>query len=231
MIPRIFHRVWLGGKPMPLYFQRWGESWQKKHPDWTMKLWTEPEVARLTNADLLPKCTNLAMQSDIARYEILYREGGVYIDTDMECVRNIDLLINGLDFFVCWQRSEYFSNAIFGASKGHKILQSITWDCRTAFKPQPWNAMGPEFFTPRVRGKAGVKVFDREVFIPYTREQYKAFPKHPMPGLVPPATSYAINHRSSIWFKDSTAPIPQQEPPKPVPDKPIFTVMVKHKTI
>ena len=32
---------------------------------------------------------NYGMKSDILRYEILHTYGGVYIDTDYECVRNI----------------------------------------------------------------------------------------------------------------------------------------------
>jgi len=230
MIPKIFHRVWLGGKPMPSYFQRWGESWEKKHPGWTMKLWTDKEVAKLTNADLLPRCTSLAMRSDLCRYEIVYREGGVYLDPDLECIRNIDLLVQSLDLFVCQLRPDILSNDVFGASKAHKLLQNIVWDSRKYFKNSPGNAMGPEFFTKRVLGKPGVKVLDPDTFSPYTREQYKAFPKHPMPGLIPPATSYAINHRSTLWYPDMIAPIKPWEAPKPVPDKPIFSVRVKHTT-
>jgi hypothetical protein len=209
MIPKIFHRVWLGGKPMPFYFQKWGESWLKKHPGWTMKLWTEREIQHFTNVDVLPKCSTLAMRSDVVRYEVLYREGGVYLDTDMECLKNIGILLQETEFFACWQRPDLnvLSNAIFGASKSHKILQSLTWGCRTEFRPEPWNAMGPTYFTPKVLGQPGVKIFKRETFIPYTRDQYKAFPKHPMLTLNPPEESFAINHRSSLWYKDSTAPL------------------------
>lgn len=206
MIPKIFHRVWLGGKPMPSYFVRWGESWLKKHPSWTMKLWTEKEIRRFTNVDILPRCTSVAQQADIIRYEVLYREGGVYLDTDMECLKNIDMLIQGEDLFVCWQREDLkiLSNAIFGASKNHKILQSIVWACRKEFQPDPWNAMGPPFFTKKVLGQPGVRIYKRETFIPFTHAEYKAFPKHPMLITNPPAESFAINHRSSIWYKDST---------------------------
>lgn len=215
MIPKLFHRVWLGGKPMPFHFQKWGESWLKKHPTWTMKTWTEAECETLTNRDIFPKCTSLAQRADVARYEIIYREGGVYLDTDMECVRNIDMLIQGVDFFACWQRPDLniLSNAIFGASKSNKILQTIVWDCRKQFTPEPWNGMGPPFFTPRVLGQPGVRIYDRKTFIPYTRDEYKAFPKHPMTITDPPAESFAINHRSSIWYKDSTAPLLQVKAP------------------
>jgi hypothetical protein len=86
--------------------------------------------------------------------------------------------------------------------------------------------MGPPYFTKHVMGDPGVRVFDRKVFIPYTRDQYKAFPKHPMTITDPPAESFAINHRSSIWYQDSTAVI---VPAKSVPfvEKPVFTVRVK----
>ena len=32
IIPKVFHRVWLGGKPMPDHFVKWGEGWLAKHP-------------------------------------------------------------------------------------------------------------------------------------------------------------------------------------------------------
>lgn len=232
MIPKIFHRVWLGGKPMPFHFARWGESWMKKHPSWTMKLWTEAEVKYFTNVDLLPKCSSLAMRSDIIRYAVLYKHGGVYLDTDMECVKNIDMLAEGIDFFACWQRPQILSNAIFGTAAKSKIMQSLVWCSRSEFKPEPWNAMGPEFFTKKVVGQPGVRIYDRKVFIPYTRDEYKAFPKKPMAITNPPPESYAINHRASIWYEDSTAKIlpPKVEPVK-IPSEMQFAARVKPTTI
>jgi mannosyltransferase OCH1-like enzyme len=209
MIPKIFHRVWLGGKPMPEPFVRWGESWLTAHPDWTMKLWTEREIGDFKNRDLLPRCSSLAQQADIVRYEALAREGGVYLDTDMECLRNIESLIRGVDFFCCWQKQGIISNAIFGAAPGYGIVTLLTQYSRTEFKSEPWNAMGPPFFTSVIMKRGGAKIFPRETFIPYTRDEYKALPAHPMEGLAAPPEAYAINHRSSIWYADSTRPLGQ----------------------
>jgi mannosyltransferase OCH1-like enzyme len=39
MIPRIFHRIRLGGTPMPTEFQSFGDSWAELHPDWEMWDW------------------------------------------------------------------------------------------------------------------------------------------------------------------------------------------------
>ena len=204
MIQKIFHRVWLGGKPMPEHFVRWGKGWLNAHPGWTMKTWTEAEIRKFENLDLLPKCSSFAQQADIVRYEALFREGGVYVDTDMECLRNIEPLIQDVDLFGCWQRPGILSNAIFGAAAGHPALAELVRRSRSDFRPDPWNAMGPPLFTKVVSVCDGALIVPRKTFIPYTRAEYEAFPTHPMEGLVPPWGSYAINHRSSVWYPDST---------------------------
>lgn len=207
-IPRVFHRVWLGGKPMPDPFVRWGAGWLEKHPGWTMKLWTEKEAAGLSNADLLPRCSSLAQRADIVRYEALFREGGVYLDTDMECLKNIEPLLEDLDFFGCWQKPEIVSNAVFGGIPGHAIFADLVQRSRTEFRREPWNAMGPPLFTRILASRPWVQIFDRRTFIPYTRAEYEKFPKWPMEISNPPPESYAINHRSSVWHADSTVRLP-----------------------
>lgn len=204
IIPKVFHRIWLGGKPMPEDFVRWGQTWLDFHPGWTMKTWTEAEIQGFYNFHLLERCSSLAQQADIVRYEALFREGGVYIDTDMECVRNIESLLEEVSFFACWQKAGIVSNAIFGGVDGHVALHDLFEKSPTDFRSEPWNAMGPPFFTKIVLNCDSAKIFPRETFIPYTRAQYQAFPDHPMKGLAPPEGSYAINHRSSIWHADST---------------------------
>jgi mannosyltransferase OCH1-like enzyme len=169
-----------------------------------MKLWTEKEIGDFKNRDLLARCSSLAQQADIVRYEALLRDGGVYLDTDMECVRNIEPLLQDVSFFGCWQKLAIISNAIFGAVPDHEILAELVRRSRTEFRAEPWEAMGPPFFTKAVLERGGAKLFPAETFSPYTWAEYKAFPFRPALGLVPPAGAYAINHRSSIWYEGST---------------------------
>jgi mannosyltransferase OCH1-like enzyme len=42
------------------------------------------------------RASNFGEKSDIWRYEILFRLGGVYVDTDFECVRPFDSLLEVL---------------------------------------------------------------------------------------------------------------------------------------
>lgn len=203
MIPHVFHRIWLGGKELPEHFKKWGETWLERHPTWTMKLWREKEVSTLRNSSLLAKCSSYPQQADVCRYEILYREGGVYLDTDMECLRNIEALIKDVDLFCCWQKEGIVSNAIFGCSSKHKTMKTIYKKCKDELAPEPWNAMGPPYFTKYISQDQTAKIFDRKTFIPYTWAEYKEFPRHPMPIPDPPPESYAINHRANIWYQDS----------------------------
>lgn len=56
------------------------------------------------------------MKSDILRYEILYRFGGVYVDTDYECVGSLDALILNCNLFAGFSHTEVLeiNNGILG---------------------------------------------------------------------------------------------------------------------
>src|SRR5688572_30025403 len=94
-IPRTFHRIWLGGG-MPQQYELYGESWLHWHPQWRMITWTENNLPPLQNQRQFDDAGIWAQKADIARYEILYRYGGVYIDTDFECLQNIEDLLEGI---------------------------------------------------------------------------------------------------------------------------------------
>lgn len=59
---------------------------------WTHRLWTDADVDSicLRNQHAYSAAPNYGQKSDILRYELLERHGGVYVDVDMECVRPLD---------------------------------------------------------------------------------------------------------------------------------------------
>ena len=99
-IPKIIHQVWLGS-PFPEKYSYFQSTWQTFHPDWEYILWTEKEIEEfgLVNQAAYDESTNYGQKSDIARYEILYRMGGLYVDTDFECFKNFDILHHCFDFY------------------------------------------------------------------------------------------------------------------------------------
>jgi len=98
-IPKKIHQIWLGGA-FPDKYNRFVETWKINNPEWEYRLWTDADIEELNldNINQFNLIKNLGAKSDILRYEILYRFGGLYIDTDFECLKNFDDLLY-LDLF------------------------------------------------------------------------------------------------------------------------------------
>jgi mannosyltransferase OCH1-like enzyme len=123
-IPRTFHRIWLGG-PMPEEVRHWGETWLEHNPGWTMKTWGYEDLCDLVNQSYFDDARNYSEQSDFARYEILLRHGGVYLDTDFECYRNIEPLLEGLDAFLACEDDVLVCGAIVGAAPENPLIREL----------------------------------------------------------------------------------------------------------
>jgi len=118
-IPRILHRIWLGGQPVPREFHRYAESWERHHPTWRHIVWSEENLPRLGCLDVLDRARFFAEQADVIRYELLVRFGGVYVDMDFECLRPLDPLLQGVEAFAGLERPGWVQNAILGARPRH----------------------------------------------------------------------------------------------------------------
>ncbi len=84
-IPKIIHQIWLGSFNPP---SEWINSWKNgfcKEYNWKHKLWRESDIEefKLKNEKEYNKSDSYQGKSDIARYEILERYGGMYLDCDM----------------------------------------------------------------------------------------------------------------------------------------------------
>ena len=67
--------------------EEWMRSWRDAHPSWTHRIWREVDVAALglRNEVLYRRCCDEGLfdaAADVARAEILLRNGGVYVDAD-----------------------------------------------------------------------------------------------------------------------------------------------------
>ena len=125
-IPKIIHHIWVGS-PIPKIQKRMRQTWIDVHPDWEFMFWDDKAIAKfgLQNQKAYDAAINLAEKSDIARYEILYRIGGLYVDTDFEALKRFDLFHHCLDFYVGthFVPEFYVINALIGSAPGHPILK------------------------------------------------------------------------------------------------------------
>tara|TARA_Y100000739_G_scaffold229735_1_gene245772 strand:- start:2799 stop:3686 length:888 start_codon:yes stop_codon:yes gene_type:complete len=128
-IPKIIHQIWIGPRKLPKKYSIWAKTWQELNPTWKYKLWTEIDLKKLTlkNRGLYESSTNYGYKSDLARYEILSKFGGLYIDTDFECLSPIPDNFLDFDFISCIVFSEepQINNAIMMSKKDSKIIKNM----------------------------------------------------------------------------------------------------------
>lgn len=197
IIPRVFHRVWLGNEPMPDEFKRFGETWQSLHADWKMILWTDTTLPPLKNAWAYAQPRSLSAKCNIARYEILLQHGGIYVDTDFECLKNLEPLLQDVECFVAWEREDMANNAIIGVVPGHPFLRDLVDSLEERVRKMP-NAdpsvtqSGPHYLTDVLHRHPEVTVFPASLFYPYDwHERWRRFEVFP--------DAYAVHHWSMTW--------------------------------
>lgn len=130
-IPKKIHQIWLGS-PIPEQYKKWGESWQKFHPDYEYKLWTEDDLPLLdVNLKAYHALTNYGPKSDFMRYNILDKFGGIYMDTDFECLKSFEPLAY-LDFYigVGYPSKVELYPGLIGCIPGHPIIHKVAESIR-----------------------------------------------------------------------------------------------------
>lgn len=113
-IPRVIHFIWLGPRPFPPQSVENIRTWIAKNPDWKVKFWTDRdrpppcngmEVEQIAEfpfqflGHFFEESQNYGEKSDLLRFEILYQQGGLYVDHDANCMKTFDNLHRGYDLY------------------------------------------------------------------------------------------------------------------------------------
>lgn len=198
MIERILHRIWLD-EPIP---ERWEGFWDRfiaMHPDWTFMTHTSSAEARswMRCADVFDRQETWAGKSDVLRYEVLARFGGVYVDTDVEPLKSFEPLL-GPTPFIAWETNRLLCPTVIGSPAAHPAIEALVealpgWADKRMYAP-PNQQTGPYFVTHTWRGRSDVRKLERESFYPvgwWERERL---------GGPYPEESYAVHHWSAGWL-------------------------------
>ncbi len=97
-IPKVIHYCWFGGNPLPDEYKAYIDSWKKFLPDYEIKCWDESnfDFDSCVYAKEAYDAKKWAFVSDYARFKIIYDNGGIYFDTDVELIKPIDdIIANG----------------------------------------------------------------------------------------------------------------------------------------
>ena len=145
MIPKIIHYCWFGRNPLPASAMKCIASWRKYLPDYEIKEWNEDnfDVNSIPYTKQAYEAKKYAFVSDSARFWILYYEGGLYFDTDMEIVANMDEIIARGPFMGIEQGASLEGKPMvapglgLGVEAGHPFYQRMlkTYSSQCFIKP------------------------------------------------------------------------------------------------
>lgn len=126
MIPKIIHYCWFGKGPMPEKEKKCIETWKKFFPDYEIKKWDETnfDVEETKFSKQAYERKQYAFVSDYARAKILYEQGGLYLDTDVEVVKSFPKVLDGKGF-VGFERRHFIGTAVLAAEKGNGIIKEL----------------------------------------------------------------------------------------------------------
>lgn len=219
LVPKIVHFIWLGNRPMHPFMETWLATWRSLNPDWHIIVWRDLTGLVSVTPDhgngeigpavqsrypgLLEKACHMSQRSNIWRYELLERWGGVYADTDVEPYKPIDGLVDGLTAFCCVRpdKTDHFECAFIGAVPHHPWTVEL---CSRLVERDPTVSlsMGTSYFTMVTTSNHlnnGVVVLpDHLVSFEYPNPwMLNITPPNKQPAKV---GSYLRHHWSSFWF-------------------------------
>ena len=126
MIPKKIHYIWVGGKDKPKDVQKCIQTWKEHCPDYEIKEWNEEnfDIHSHPFVEAAYKAKKWAFVSDYIRAYAIYHEGGIYMDTDVLVLSNLDELLKN-KAFVGFEDPNIPFTAVFGAEPNHPFVKKI----------------------------------------------------------------------------------------------------------
>ena len=125
-IPKTIHYCWFGGNPLPNIAVKCINSWKKYLPDYEIIEWNEDNFDVNSNLYVKEAYENkkYAFVTDYVRLLVLYNYGGIYMDTDVEIIKNIDVFLDN-NAFSSFENNNYIPTGIMAAKKGNKWIKML----------------------------------------------------------------------------------------------------------
>lgn len=205
LIPPVIHYCWFGKGDLPDFYKRCMESWYKYCPEYTIKEWNE-DNCDINENDFVKQAYEMKKYGfvpDYFRLKIIYENGGIYLDTDVELLRNPDDLRYNEAFCGMQVPGEVAFGLGFGAVAGHPVLKKLMK------RYSQMQFVENEAISPALQTKdlmdigmrygncqqevMGMSIYPVEVLSPmnlFTKEIYKT------------QFSYAIHYYDGSWVSD-----------------------------
>lgn len=166
---------------MPERYLRYQATWHSMHGGWTFRLWNDNNLGWIPNRDLFDRADKIVpahavgqVRSDVARYAILERYGGLYVDYDTEALQSVDQALRGHDAFATAEDDRWVGNTYLAAVPNHPVMRALVErlpdHARRAQRMTRISSSGlsgPRYLTPIWR-EFGCHVDPAELWFPYS---------------------------------------------------------------
>jgi mannosyltransferase OCH1-like enzyme len=137
MIPKLIHFMWLDKtnpytRDYPEKYRENVEKWTELNRDWTVIMWNMEDIQREFPEwmEVLDSIPIWISKCDFARFLVLYKMGGVYIDLDFIPKRPFDDYVTNRDLLLLFEPKEHMEqlgegllyNGIVGSEENHPFI-------------------------------------------------------------------------------------------------------------
>lgn len=208
-IPKIIHYCWFGKQPIPALAEKCLDSWDHYLPDYQKVLWNEDsfDVESVPFTKEAYDCKKYAFVSDYVRLHALNQYGGLYLDTDVEVLKNLDEFLE-FPAFSGFEKTGYIPTGLMGAFQGHPWIKRFLdyYKDKTFLRSDGTMDLKPnvifmtdlsvqDFGLKRDQNelqilKDGVRIFPSDYFCPMVWETRKIYLTE---------NSHTIHHFAASW--------------------------------
>ncbi len=186
-IPKNFYYIWVGDREKPGIFYQCYNSWEKNMPDYEIVEINDRKFnidGHLKENRFFAECYRRklwAYVADYIRVKYLYENGGIFLDIDMEIVKDFTRIpelseTEYCDFFASFESNEGIGLGLFGVRPGSEILKKMI----EFYEDEVWKT--PFFTLPQIiryilkekmgYDLSGNEVIDREKGIYILKKEY-----------------------------------------------------------
>lgn len=129
-IPKVIHYCWFGKGEMPAIAKKCIKSWKKYCPEYEIVCHNEEnfDISQNRYAKEAYDAGKWAFVSDYARFKVMYDEGGIYLDTDVELIKPIDDLVKEGGYMGFDDKGIVATGLGFACEKGNELIGAFLSD-------------------------------------------------------------------------------------------------------
>lgn len=209
-IPKTIHYCWFGGNPLPESSLEYIDTWKRYCPDYEIIQWDETNFDITSNSYIYEAYLSKkwAFITDYVRLYVLYNYGGIYMDTDVEVVKNLDKLLEQ-PAFSGFESSNMIPTGIMGSTaKNPWIGYLLSYYNNRHFIVEEEMDLTPNTvtITQMTKEKYRIKLNDtfqsfENHFVMYPHDYF--CPKDVKTGIIScTKNTYAIHHFAASWCDD-----------------------------